>query len=417
MTRQIWKNKSFNFYLLGQTVSSLGDGFYLVAFMWLALQLSNGKGIVLGGVFSIYTLGEVLFGFIAGPIADRINKKKALIVIDIIRGIIVTLLFIFVRSQMVSIAHLYIFIFAFSFFSPFFHRIEFTIIPQLVEKDLLLSANGILGGSKKLMQIIAPALGGIFVGFFGVASCLLFDAISFFFSAVCIMLISISKATPKKVDINLRNFLSDVRIGYRFLIGSAFLTTLAIYAACINFLGSPIFPLLPLISQRANQGSAGYGMMMSSISIGFIISSFVIGVIGKVIKKIHIVFVGLLLSALSVALFGFTSNAIILLMGSVILGLGMNFSNLPILTLFQEKIPQDRIGVVSSFVFTISQIAMPISMILSGILVDCVDLSYIFAGVSIVLIAGALIGFALPQFRKDEITTVTQMSIPEEVGK
>jgi hypothetical protein len=63
MDKSIWKNKSFIFYLIGQSISSLGDGFYLIAFMWLALQLSGGKGLVLGGIFSIYTLNEVIFGF------------------------------------------------------------------------------------------------------------------------------------------------------------------------------------------------------------------------------------------------------------------------------------------------------------------------------------------------------------------
>jgi MFS family permease len=73
--KNIWQNKSFVLYLIGQTISSLGDGFYMIGFMWLTLELSGGKGVALGGVLSIYTLGEIFFGFIAGPIVDRVNKK------------------------------------------------------------------------------------------------------------------------------------------------------------------------------------------------------------------------------------------------------------------------------------------------------------------------------------------------------
>jgi MFS family permease len=72
----LWKNRSFILYLIGQSISAIGDGFYLIAFMWLAMEISNGRGAAIGGIFSIYMLNEVVFGFVAGPIADRINKKR-----------------------------------------------------------------------------------------------------------------------------------------------------------------------------------------------------------------------------------------------------------------------------------------------------------------------------------------------------
>ncbi|MGB9722117.1 MAG: MFS transporter [bacterium] len=399
--KNIWHNKSFVFYLIGQTISSLGDGFYLIGFMWLAFQLSNGKGIVLGGVFSIYTLSEIVFGFLAGPVVDRVNKKVLLITIDIIRGVIVMILYVLVRFNSIHIAHVYFFTFIFSVFSPFFHRAEFAVIPQLVDSPFLLNVNGILAGSKKLMQVIAPALGGLFIGFFGMASCFLFDAISFFLSVICIMLIAIRTTASLKKNINIKSFMIDIKEGYRFLINSSFLLTLALYAACINFFGAPIFPLLVLISQKANVGSSGYGAMMSGMSVGFIISSFIIVIIGKFLKKIPIVMLGLLISSSGIILMALGNGSVPLVIASVLLGLGINLSNLPIVTLFQENVPQEKIGVVSSFVFTIAQVAMPISMMLSGLLVDLFSLTGIFIGISTILIVGAVIGFFLPTLRNE----------------
>ncbi|MGQ9702925.1 MAG: hypothetical protein ACUVQT_10830, partial [bacterium] len=126
MRNTLFQNKSFLSYLIGQAVSSLGDGFYLVAFMWLAMKLSGGKGIVLGGVFSIYTLCEIIFGFVAGPVADRFNKKRILITVDVLRGLAILVLFFLIKFNLVTIFHLYIVTFFFATVSPFFHRTEFT---------------------------------------------------------------------------------------------------------------------------------------------------------------------------------------------------------------------------------------------------------------------------------------------------
>jgi len=415
MKNQLLFNKSFFFYLIGQTISSLGDGFYMIGFMWLALKLSGGKGIVLGGVFSIYALCEVVFGFIAGPVADRFNKKRMLIVVDIIRGLIVFILFLLVKFNTVTMFHLYIITFLFSISSPFFHRTEFTIIPQLVEKEMLLRANGVLSGSKRLMQVISPLLGGVSISIFGVVGCFLFDTLSFLISVFCIMPIAVkSIITTHNVSSN-RSFFTNISDGYKILITSSFLTTLALYAACINFLGGPIFPLLPLISEKINFGASGYGLMMGIMSAGLIASSFLIGFIERYLKMITMLFFGLIISATAISLMGLSSLSLVIIIASFILGVGMNISNLPIVTIFQKNIPEDKIGVVSSFVFTIAQIAMPVSMVLSGFLVDVFSLTKVFVGIGVILLIGAIVGFALPQFRGEEVIVVTEKSVSESI--
>lgn len=407
MKNRLWREKSFVIYLFGQTISSLGDGFYLIAFMWLSLRLSGGKGIVIGGVFSIYTLSEIILGFIAGPIVDRFNKKRILIVADILRGLLIFILYLLIRFKMATVMHLYIFTFAFSVFSSFFHRAEFAIIPQIVNKHSLLKANGYLGGAKRLMQVISPALSGVFISLFSIESCFLFDAISFFFSSLCISFIMVQSLPKSKTVITVEHFLADIKEGYRLLIGSSFLLTLAIYSTCVNFFGGPVFPLIPLISQKTGMGASGYGAMMSGLSAGLIMASFLVGSAEKYLRRIMMVLTGLAISAMSVIIMAFGFGSVVLIGSAFIMGVGLNVTNLPIITLLQEKVPKDKIGVVSSFVFTIAQIALPISMALSGFLVDIFTLKTIFSSIGIILFAGALIGFMLPQFKNENITFVT----------
>lgn len=388
-------------------VSSLGDGFYLIAFMWLALQLSGGKGLVLGGIFSIYTLNEVIFGFVAGPIADKYNKKKILIIVDILRGIIVFSLFLFVKLNLVTIMHLYIITFLFSVASPFFHRTEFTIIPQLVSKELLLRTNGIINGARRLMQVISPGLGGILISLVGIENGFLIDGLTFFFSSFCIIFIVIAHSNNRVERIRIKSLIQDLKSGYRILLTSSFLLTLAIYAACINFFGGPVIPLLPLLSMEHGMEASGYGFLVSILSVGLITASLFIGYLEKLLRRIPMILAGLIISSVAVLVLGIGHVPIIMLIAVFFLGAGMTLSNLPITTIFQDKVPSAKIGVVSSFVFTIAQIAMPISMALSGFLVDILSLSTILTVIGIVLLIGALLGFVLPQF-KSESTAIQE---------
>lgn len=404
MEKYLSKNRSFLVYLLGQTISGVGDGLYLIAFMWFALELSGGKGIVVGGVFSIYTLNEVIFGLIAGPVADKYNKKKILVAVDILRGLIVLTFFIMTKFGEISILHLYIVTFFFSVLSPFFHRAEFAIVPQLVAKYNLMKANGFLTGTRKVVQIVAPGIGGILIGILGIEACFFLDALTYFASVLCILFVQLRSSVvyPEKVDF--RTLLKDVRNGWRYLTRSKFLFTIGIYAACINFLAGPIIPLLAILSTRYSSGASGYGVMMSAISLGFIAASYVMGFIDKYIDKVRLMFIGLLISAISIFMFGLMSGLIVIVAVAFLLGVGLSTANLPITVLVQQNTPAIKIGVVSSLIFTLSQIAQPVSIVLGGFLANTIAVNVIFIAIGVILCSGVLVGFALPQLHQSDAT-------------
>ncbi len=385
-------------YFLGQTISSLGDGFYLIAFVWLSMRLSGGKGIVMGGVLSIYTVGEVVFGLIAGPIVDRFDRKRILIITDMIRGIIVLSVFIMVLTARISLLNLYVCVALFAVFTPIFHRAEFAIIPQLIEKEYLMKANGLLAGARRAMQIMAPILAGVVIAVAGVSVCFLLDALSFALSMALTMLLRVEPVTLSKAKNFITPLASNFALGFKCLMNSPFLLALGIYAACVNFFAGPIFPLIPLLTEKTGIGASGYGVIMGGLSAGMIAASFMIGFVGKRADKVAVMLTGLAFSALAIMSMSIFEN-FLLIISAVVLGIGLNVTNIPITTIFQQEIPKERLGVVSSFVFTIAQIAMPVSMLLSGVLVDIFSVKTLFALIGLIVFAAAIIGFLLPQLR------------------
>jgi DHA3 family macrolide efflux protein-like MFS transporter len=315
------------------------------------------------------------------------------------------ILFIFVKHGLATIAHLYIITFCFSLVSPFFHRTEFTIIPCILKREVLLRGNGTLAGFRRLMQVVAPAIGGVVIALIGIESCFLIDSITFFISAACIACVVVQQVQQEKNVLTLRALVQNMRDGYFILVSSALLITLALYAAFINFLGGPILPLLPLLADMIGLGASGYGVMMSALSVGLIVSGFIIGILEKHFHKIRLLLVGLLWSSMSILLIGVYPCALVVVGSMFLLGMGLNISNLPIITLFQTNVDPAKIGVVSSFKFTIAQVAQPISIALSGFLADFIPLYILFLTIGTMLLLGTMIGFVLPQFKENKTHT------------
>ena len=389
---------------MSQTISSLGDGLYLVAFVWLSLELSNGEGLALGGIFSIYTLGEILSGLISGPIVDRIDKKKTLIYVDLTRGLIVGVLYVLLHVGIMNILFLYFCTFLFSIISPLFYRAEFSILPLIVEKKNLIKANGLLFALKRLTKVLSPVIGGLLVQLSGMRICFLCDTLSFFLSSICISFIVLKSTTQNVHRTPSENLLHDLKSGYRIILNSSLLRTIAVYAACINFIGAPIFPLLPIVSERISNGACGYGALMSALSIGLITAGFLSALFFKTLRRTHLMLIGLILCSAAIIAIAYSHSFYTVYVFCFLLGAGLNLANLPLHTLLQERLPSDKIGVVSGFVFTTAQIAMPISMALSGFFLRFFLIKTIFVSLGTLMFLGAILGFLLPQFRYDNDT-------------
>jgi Na+/melibiose symporter-like transporter len=148
------KSKSFIFYVAGQAVSVLGDNVYQIAIMWLIMKITNNKGLAVGGAFSIFSIGELISGFISGPIADRFNKKRLLIITDFLRAVVLFTLYFLSVENLVNMYVIVLILLVLSILSPVFSTTQFTLMPLLVESDELLKANGIFNSFTTISRIL-----------------------------------------------------------------------------------------------------------------------------------------------------------------------------------------------------------------------------------------------------------------------
>ena len=173
-------NRNFRFLWFGQIVSLLGDWFNLIASASLTAQLS-GSGLAIGGLFVIRMLAPFLISPFAGVLADRYNRKRLMIVTDILRAGVV-LGFLLVRSSdqiwlLYSLTALQLAI------SGIFFPTRNAILPDLVEEAELGPANALTSATWSVMLALGAALGGFVTGQWGIYRSFVVDAGTFILSA------------------------------------------------------------------------------------------------------------------------------------------------------------------------------------------------------------------------------------------
>ena len=126
--RDVLTNKNFLFLWLGQVISNFGDRLNQMALVALVYQRNPGSEIALAKLISFTIIPVFLVGPIAGAWVDRLNRKKIMMISDILRGILVLSIPICIRANQILLVYLAIFI-TFSL-SRFF-------IPSITKESIL----------------------------------------------------------------------------------------------------------------------------------------------------------------------------------------------------------------------------------------------------------------------------------------
>lgn len=176
-------NRNYRSLWLGEIVSLFGDWFNLIASAALISSLT-GSGMAVGGLFVVRMLAPFLVSPIAGVVADRFDRKKILIFADLSRMVIV-LGFLLVRSAD-QVWLLYVLTFLQLGISGFFYPTRNSLLPEIVSRHELGSANALSSATWSVMLALGAAVGGIVAGSWGIYPAFVIDSVTFLISALFI---------------------------------------------------------------------------------------------------------------------------------------------------------------------------------------------------------------------------------------
>ncbi len=176
-------NRNYRFTWLGQVVSEAGDNFNNIAVFSLALANTH-SGIVVAAILLSRGLSMLPAGPIAGVLLDRMDRKRIMILSDLVRAVI-ALGFIFAipvgRTWL-----LYLLSGLLMFASPFFTSGRAAILPSIANRQELHTANSLTQLTQWTALAVGSLLGGVSVTVAGYKLAFIFNALSFVFSAFCI---------------------------------------------------------------------------------------------------------------------------------------------------------------------------------------------------------------------------------------
>jgi len=256
--------RDFRLLWAAMSVSLIGDGVFIVAIAWQAYAVSN-KPSSLAYVGLANALPQIALLLIGGAVSDRMDRQRVLVVADIVRAAAVGVLALLTAVGTLRLWDLFavagIIGTATAFASPALDA----LVPQLVPANELTQANGLDQVVRPLaVQLTGPALGGLAVAVVRPAGAFTFDAVTFMFSAVCIL-----RMTPLQLSVDIAQLSSmrhEIREGLRYVRGQVWLwgTFLSATFAYLLFIG-PTQVLLPYIVRNSlHAGASTYGIVLAT---------------------------------------------------------------------------------------------------------------------------------------------------------
>jgi MFS family permease len=279
-------NRNYKFMWSGQVVSEVGDHYNNVAVFALALA-NTGSGLVVAGVLISRAICAVLAGPIAGVLLDRMDRKRIMIISDLVRAVIAILFILGIPQGRTWL--LYVLSGTLMFASPFFSSGRASILPTIATKHELHSANSLTQLTQWTTLTFGSFLGGSSVSQFGYKLAFLFNAFSFLFSAWCISRLHVESGfRAERSDVAGDKVVRpwhEYTEGLRYMKSSPLILGIGLVAVGWATGGGAAQILFSVFGEVVfHRGPAGIGIIWGCAGIGLVVGALVAHRLGKTIS-------------------------------------------------------------------------------------------------------------------------------------
>ncbi|HEY3505280.1 MAG TPA: MFS transporter, partial [Actinocatenispora sp.] len=281
------------------TISALGDGVHWIALPLLAASVTTDPRLV-----SLVSVAEqlpwVLFGLLAGALADRVDRRRVLWRIDLVRAGIVAVLVATVLTGTVTLPVILAVAFTLTSFGTLYDSAAAAYVPALVPAAERPRANGRLQAGMLVADTLlgAPVGATLFAAL--AAGPFLVDTLSFAAAAVLVAAIP-AGAVPAAARTTGR-VRADVTAGLRFLLGHRLLRRLCAYGAVINLMTTVTVALLVLYTRSVlHLGTLGYAVLVAAFAVGGVLGSLGAGRLSAAIGRRTALLAALTIAAVGAA--------------------------------------------------------------------------------------------------------------------
>lgn len=354
--------KNYLLLLQGQAVSNIGNMIYRIAYMWWVQSITGSTMQTSIAVLLSMIPNIILAPYIADYISTR-NLKNIIIISDNFSGLLNIFAAFLIISGIFNIYTLYVLILFMGVSTCFFKPSAFALLPQLVNKKLLVKANGLNSTISSITSVIGVALGSYLLSKFNISFIFFINGVTFLLSAFSECFI---KYTSEKVNISKKiSLITGLRVlkdGVQDINSFKFI----LLFGATNFFLSVLVVYLPFLASDV----IIYGYMKNAESIAMIIAGVFVGKIGieKYIRDDRIVYIALFIIIIGYFLLGLQMDNSVLIIAEVFIGSGVLFTGVIINSILQSRTENNQMTKIATLKNLFSDVFMTVGTLTAGIL-------------------------------------------------
>jgi predicted MFS family arabinose efflux permease len=342
--------RDFRLMWIGACTSSIGTWMQIVAQGWLIYRLSHSS-FLLGLDQFLGGLPIFLFTLIGGVVADRIERRKILLISQYIQMASATILTVLVTTGRVQVWEILCLSFVSGLAQAFGGPAYSALIPTLVDRDDMPNAIALNSIQFNLAVTVGPALAGITLAHLGEKWCFGLNALSFLAPIVSLSIISARFLPEKSAESMFKSFLQ----GFQFIWRQGAMVGVIVLAFAMTFLSMPMRTYIPVfVKDIFHRGPETYGNLLSLMGLGSIFGSLGVASLGNISKKGRFALTALICLGAGIAIFSLSkflplSYAMLVLVGASMMAVFATVTSLVQLIVTNEM--RGRVMSVYNFAF------------------------------------------------------------------
>ena len=375
---RLW-NKNFMLLIVGQIISLFGNTILRFAMPLYILEIS-GSPAIFGTISALSFLPMVIMSPVGGILADRVNKKNVMLILDFITAILITIYIAAISGQFSGVSSTVITMMALFAIQGMMTPTVQSSVPSIAPQSQLVRANAIVNLITSLSGMVAPVIGGILFASFGLLPILYVSVACFLLAVFLEIFIKIPHVKQPKNTGVFNIIKGDMSAGLRFIIKEKPLIakSVAIIFIFNIVLSSMLLIGLPVIvTQNLGMESNMFGFTQAALMSGGLLGGALAGIFGNKlsIDKLPLMLLICSLSTIPMCLVlwiepsDFISWLVITTMAPITMSSATLFTVL-IFTFVQSQTPLEILGKVMSFIMAISLAAQPLGQFVFGMLFE-----------------------------------------------
>ena len=271
-------NPNYRLYISGQAVSLAGTWMQTIAQSWLVLQLT-GSPTAVGGVVAVQMLPMLLVGPYAGVVADRVDKRRLMMALQSMMGVLALVLGLLVVTGFVQLWHVYVLAVLLGLNTSFENPVRQSFVLDMVGPEHLRNAVSLNSVLANAARAVGPAIAGIVIAAGGIGLCFLFNAATFVAVVVSLARLDTSALSP---SVPTPRAPGQLREGLRYVIGEPLIAVPLAMMALVGCLAYEFQVVLPVVAQGTFGGDArAYGFLTAAMGAGAVVGGLLVAARGR----------------------------------------------------------------------------------------------------------------------------------------